>query len=55
MIHLFRGLLLRPFPAAAVAHNRSLVLCHVRVWFDAFGEDRLTGIGTLLRDVRHGC
>jgi hypothetical protein len=53
-IHLFGGLLLRPFPAAAGARIRSLVQLRVRLWFSTSGEDGLTGIDTLLRDIRDG-
>ena len=53
-IHLFGGLLLRPFPAATGARIRSLVQRRVRLWFSTSGEDGLTGIDTLLRDIRDG-
>jgi hypothetical protein len=54
-IHLFGGLLLRPFPAAAGARIRPLVQRRIRLWFSASGEDGLTGTDTLLRDIRDGC
>jgi hypothetical protein len=52
-IHLFGGLLLQPFPATVGARIRSLVQ-RVRLWFSTSGEDGLTGIDTLPRDIRYG-
>jgi hypothetical protein len=53
--HLFVGLLLRPFPAAVSARVRSIVQRRVRLWSSAFGEDGITCIETLLRDIPDGC
>jgi hypothetical protein len=54
IVQLFCSILVRPFPVASSAHVRSLAQRHVRVLFSADGEDGLSCVDTLLRDIMNG-